>query len=45
MLGVGGDNSNNSWGTFYDGAIGAGYPSDATELAVFNNIKTVGYTR
>jgi hypothetical protein len=45
VLGVGGDNSNNSWGTFYEGAIVAGYPSDATELAVFNNIKTVGYTR
>ena len=45
VLGVGGDNSNNSWGTFYEGAIVAGYPTDATELAVFNNIKAVGYTR
>ncbi len=45
VLGVGGDNSNNSWGTFYEGAIVAGYPTDATELAVFNNIKAVGYAR
>ena len=45
VLGVGGDNSNNSWGTFYEGAIVAGYPTDATDLAVFNNIKAVGYTR
>jgi hypothetical protein len=45
VLGVGGDNSNNSWGTFYEGAIVAGYPTDAAELAVFNNIKAVGYTK
>jgi hypothetical protein len=45
VLGVGGDNSNNSWGTFYEGAIVAGYGSDATDLAVFNNVKAVGYTR
>ena len=45
VLGVGGDNSNNSWGTFYEGAIVAGFPTDATDLAVLNNIKAVGYTR
>jgi len=45
VLGVGGDNSNNSWGTFYEGAIVAGYPTDATDLAIFNNIKAVGYNR
>jgi hypothetical protein len=45
VLGVGGDNSNNSWGTFYEGAIVAGYPTDATDLAIFNNVKAVGYTR
>jgi non-reducing end alpha-L-arabinofuranosidase len=43
VLGVGGDNSNNSWGTFYEGAVLAGFPSDATELAVLQNIKAVGY--
>jgi hypothetical protein len=40
---VGGDNSNNSWGTFYEGAIVAGFPNDATELAVMENIQAAGY--
>jgi hypothetical protein len=43
VLGVGGDNSNNSWGTFFEGAIVAGYPADDTELAVFQNVKAAGY--
>lgn len=43
VIGVGGDNSNNSFGTFYEGAVYAGYPDDATELAVMQNIKAVGY--
>jgi hypothetical protein len=43
VIGVGGDNSNNSWGTFYEGAIVSGYPTDATELAVMKNIQAVGY--
>jgi hypothetical protein len=43
VIGVGGDNSNNSFGTFYEGAIVAGFPEDATELAVMQNIKAVGY--
>ena len=33
VLGVGGDNSNNSWGTFYEGAVTNGSPSNATDLA------------
>ena len=45
VLGVGGDNSNNSFGTFYEGAIVSGYPSTATELNVFKNVKAVGYTK
>jgi len=45
VLGVGGDNSNNSWGTFYEGAIVSGYPSDATDLAVYQNVKAAGYSR
>jgi hypothetical protein len=44
VIGVGGDNSNNSWGTFYEGAVVKGYPEDATEQAVLVNIKAVGYT-
>lgn len=43
VLGVGGDNSNNSFGTFYEGAITQGYPMDATEDAVFQNVKAIGY--
>jgi hypothetical protein len=43
LLGIGGDNSNNSWGTFYEGAITAGLPSNDTDLAVFKNVKAVGY--
>jgi hypothetical protein len=43
VLGVGGDNSNNSWGTFYEGAVLAGFPSDAAELGVLLNVKAIGY--
>ncbi|MBN1608281.1 MAG: hypothetical protein JW940_16745 [Polyangiaceae bacterium] len=45
VLGVGGDNSNNSWGTFYEGAITKGYPSNETDLAVMQNVKAVGYSK
>jgi len=45
VLGVGGDNSNNSWGTFYEGAIVAGAPTAATDNAVMKNIQAVGYTK
>lgn len=43
VIGVGGDNSNNSWGTFYEGAVVAGFPSDEAEQAVMENIQSVGY--
>jgi len=43
VLGVGGDNSNYSFATFYEGAIMKGYPSDDTENAVFQNVKAIGY--
>jgi non-reducing end alpha-L-arabinofuranosidase len=46
-LGSGGDccatNTNLSVGTFYEGAIVAGYPSDATDNAVQANIVAAGY--
>jgi hypothetical protein len=45
VLGVGGDNSNHSWGTFFEGAITAGSPSDATDLAVVKNVQAVGYAK
>ncbi|MEV4773356.1 arabinofuranosidase catalytic domain-containing protein [Micromonospora humida] len=47
ILGSGGDccidNTNQSVGTFYEGAMVAGYPSDATENAVQANITAAGY--
>ncbi|GAA0586581.1 arabinofuranosidase catalytic domain-containing protein [Paractinoplanes ferrugineus] len=47
ILGSGGDccidNTNQSIGTFYEGAMVAGYPSDATESAVQANIVAAGY--
>jgi hypothetical protein len=47
VLGSGGDccysNNSGSQGTFYEGAIVAGYPSDATEEAIQTNIVSVGY--
>ncbi|NUS16681.1 MAG: alpha-L-arabinofuranosidase [Streptomyces sp.] len=47
ILGSGGDccngNTNQSQGTFYEGAIVAGYPSDATDNAVQANINATGY--
>jgi hypothetical protein len=47
VLGSGGDccysNNNASEGTFYEGAIVDGYPSDATEAAVQANIVSAGY--
>jgi hypothetical protein len=45
VLGVGGDNSNNSFGTFYEGAITAGMPVDATDLTVLKNVQAVGYKK
>jgi hypothetical protein len=42
-LGIGGDNSNNSWGTFYEGAMTNGSPSNATDLLIFNNVKAAKY--
>jgi hypothetical protein len=43
ILGIGGDNSKGSAGTFFEGAMTSGYPSDATENAVQANIVSVGY--
>jgi len=38
VLGIGGDNSHWAQGTFYEGAMTSGYPSDATEDAVQANL-------
>ena len=45
VLGVGGDNSNNSWGTFFEGAIVAGYPTIETDKKILENVKAVGYAK
>jgi hypothetical protein len=43
VLGVGGDNSNNSSGTFYEGAMVAGFPTNDIEAQIMANIKAAGY--
>jgi hypothetical protein len=43
ILGTGGDNSIGSAGTFYEGVMTSGYPSDATENAVQANVVAAGY--
>ncbi|WP_037906658.1 arabinofuranosidase catalytic domain-containing protein [Actinacidiphila yeochonensis] len=44
ILGTGGDNSNRNMGTFFEGVMVSGYPSDATENAVQANVVSVGYS-
>ena len=44
ILGIGGDNSKSSAGSFFEGAMTSGYPSNATDNAVQANIVSVGYT-
>jgi hypothetical protein len=43
-LGTGGDNSDLGHGEFFEGAVTAGYPSDATENAVQASITAAGYS-
>nr|WP_211244168.1 arabinofuranosidase catalytic domain-containing protein [Actinospica robiniae] len=43
ILGTGGDNSIKGAGTFYEGVMTSGYPSDATENAVQADITAAGY--
>ena len=45
ILGIGGDNSNGSVGSFFEGVMTSGYPSDATENSVQSNIVAVGYSK
>ncbi|MDQ0809087.1 hypothetical protein QFZ63_000801 [Streptomyces sp. B3I7] len=44
ILGTGGDNSNWNMGTFFEGAMVSGYPTDAVENAVQANVVSVGYS-
>jgi hypothetical protein len=43
VLGVSSENGNNSFGTFYEGALTAGRPSDEIDLAVFEYVQAAGY--
>jgi hypothetical protein len=43
ILGIGGDNSDSAEGTFYEGAMTSGYPSDATDALVQANIVAAKY--
>jgi hypothetical protein len=43
ILGIGGDNSNGAAGSFFEGAMTSGYPSDSADNAVQANIVSVGY--
>ncbi|MET8950945.1 alpha-L-arabinofuranosidase B [Streptomyces sp. NPDC004533] len=43
VLGTGGDNSNGSIGSFFEGVMTAGIPTDAADNAVQANIVSVGY--
>ena len=43
ILGIGGDNSVGAQGTFYEGVMTSGYPSDATENSVQANIVAARY--
>ena len=43
VLGTGGDNSHASIGSFFEGVMTAGYPTDAADNAVQANVVAVGY--
>ncbi|HEY0543721.1 MAG TPA: arabinofuranosidase catalytic domain-containing protein [Actinoallomurus sp.] len=44
ILGTGGDNSNWNMGTFFEGVMTSGYPTDAADNAVQANIVSAGYS-
>jgi len=44
ILGIGGDNSKGDAGSFFEGVMTSGLPSDATENSVQSNIVSVGYS-
>lgn len=43
ILGIGGDNSDGAVGVFYEGAVTAGFSTDAADEAVFANVVAAGY--
>ncbi|MDT4992624.1 MAG: non-reducing end alpha-L-arabinofuranosidase [Actinoplanes sp.] len=44
ILGTGGDNSNRNMGTYFEGVMTSGNPTDAADNAVQANIVSVGYS-
>jgi non-reducing end alpha-L-arabinofuranosidase len=44
VLGTGGDNSNASVGSFFEGVMTAGYPTDAADNAVQASVVSAGYS-
>ncbi|KAF3230076.1 hypothetical protein TWF191_000316 [Orbilia oligospora] len=44
ILGIGGDNSNGAAGTFYEGVMTSGYPTDTTENSVQADIVAARYS-
>jgi hypothetical protein len=44
VLGTGGDNSNSDIGSFFEGVMTAGFPSDTADAAVQANIVAAGYS-
>jgi hypothetical protein len=44
LLGTGGDNSDGDLGEFFEGAVTAGFPTDATENAVQSSLAAAGYS-
>ncbi len=44
ILGTGGDNSNRNRGTFFEGVMTSGYPTDAADNTVQANIVAAGYS-
>jgi hypothetical protein len=43
ILGIGGDNSHASAGSFFEGVMTAGFPTDGADNAVQSNVVSVGY--
>ena len=43
ILGIGGDNSHASAGSFFEGVMTSGFPTDSAENAIQSNIVAVGY--
>jgi hypothetical protein len=43
ILGIGGDNSDSAVGSFFEGAVTAGYSTDAADAAVQASIIAAGY--